>query len=108
MKLMKRLFIFLLIILCSRSYGQFPLVFVDPPEKTVCRGGTVTFVATISDTVPDPADYIYEFKWLFNNVVIPDSTRKYLVVKNINRFRIDIIGVERPEGRGNQFYTYNV
>jgi hypothetical protein len=83
MRLMNRLFIFLLIILCSRSYGQFPVVFVDPPEKTVCRGGTVTFVASISDTVPDPADYIYEFKWLLNNIEIPDSTRKYLVVKNI-------------------------
>jgi len=80
---MKRLFIFLLIFLAFRSYGQFPRVFVDPLGDTVCQGGKVTFVARVTDTVPDPANYIYDYKWLFNNVEIPDSTRKYLVVKNI-------------------------
>ena len=78
MKLMKRLFIFLLIFLCIRSYGQFR-VLVDPIDVTVCYGGKITFHATVIDT----SQGSYNYKWLFKNAEITDTLGPYLIVNNI-------------------------
>ncbi len=82
MKLMKRLFFFLLLFLAFGSYGQKFQVFVDPSDITVCYGGKVQFTAMVSKTMEGS----YDYKWLFNGVEITDSTRPYLVVKNITNF----------------------
>jgi len=82
MKLMKRLIIFQFLFLAFGSYGQKFQVFVDPADKTVCYGGKVQFTAIVSKTT----EASYDYKWLFNGVEITDSTRLYLVVKNITNF----------------------
>ena len=90
MKLMKRFFFLFLLFPAFNSYGQnfIPYdqnltVFLDIPLGPFCQGGKFTFVTKVTDTVIDPLSYIYNYKWFFNNVEIPDSTRKYLVVRNI-------------------------
>jgi hypothetical protein len=84
MKIMKRLFIFLLVIIGIQSYGQplreSLLVRVDP-VPVVCLGGKVVFVAKISS---DSAASTYYYKWLFKNQIIADSVRPFLIVKNIS------------------------
>jgi hypothetical protein len=82
MKLMKRLFIFLLIFLAIRSNGQHFQVLLDPIDITLCYGGKVQFHATVIDTIQGS----YNFKWLFKGALITDSTRSYLIVKNITNF----------------------
>jgi hypothetical protein len=81
MNFMKRLFIFLLIFFSIHSYGQFRVI-VDPADITVCYGGKVSFRTTVIDTINGS----YNFKWLFNGVEIPDSSRRYLALKNITNF----------------------
>ena len=79
---MKRLFIFLLIFLAIRSNGQHFQVLLDPIDITLCYGGKVQFHATVIDTIQGS----YNFKWLFKGALITDSTRSYLIVKNITNF----------------------
>ncbi len=80
MRPMKRLFIFLLLILAIRSYGQTLQVFVIAPDKPLCQGEKFTFLTLITD----PSGIgTYNFKWLFNGIEIPDSVGPSLTVKNI-------------------------
>jgi hypothetical protein len=80
---MKRLFIFLLFFITIHSYGQKQYgVLVYPPDTTtLCFGGRIQFKATVFDTAHND---VYNFKWLFKGHEIVDSTRIYLIVKNIS------------------------
>jgi len=81
MKIMKRLLTLLLIFFAFHANAQqqkFTVV-VSPLDVTVCYGGRVQFIAIPIDTIIGS----YDFKWLFKGTEIPDSVRKYLIVKNI-------------------------
>lgn len=80
---MKRIFILLLLLTAFGTYGQTRFKFtalVSPLNDTVCEGGSASFIADVLDSLNTGT---YTYKWLFNNVQIPDSTRKFLVLKNL-------------------------
>jgi hypothetical protein len=81
MKRMKQLLYILLCLFAIHSYGQTTKfqVQVTPFADTVCHGGKIAFIATPIDSIIGS----YTFKWLFKGVEIPDSARKFLVIKNI-------------------------
>ena len=76
MNLMKRLLVLLSIFLTCHSYGQTFHVDIKNPDTIVCFGKKVTLEALVSD--PNGTG-TYIFKWFKKGIVIPDSTRKFLV-----------------------------
>ncbi len=80
MNLMKRLLIFLLIVLATHSYGQKFRVLVSPIDVTICDGGGVIFTTYPIDSLSTGA---YNYQWLFKGAVITDSVRSSLVLKNL-------------------------
>jgi len=80
MNLMKRLFVFFLLLFAIHSYGQKFRVLVSPTDIIVCDGGKVTFITYPIDSLSTGA---YNYKWLFKGTEIPDSVRNALIVNNI-------------------------
>ena len=81
MKRMKRILLLLLLLSAIGSYGQKFRVLVRPIDDTICDGGNVSFITDVIDSL---ATGTYTYKWLFNNLLIPDSSRSYLILKNLS------------------------